>query len=341
MSRLNTINALFRHFDWAQEKMLAAAAGISKEDLNRPFDIGPGTLRKALHHIHDAERVWLERCTHNPAATVSAPDENAPITDIRKHATEVAAKRKSFLESLKEPDADRPITFTRRGETATAILRHIIVQVCNHGMHHRAQAVNMMRALGVKPPLTEYLFMQIESPIDPQPQLSLQMLRDYLKYTDWARDLVFNASASLSDEQLDRHFETGMGSVRKTLVHLDDTDRWWFSNWTSDNASVFPVADPSVSLADLRKRFEQTTQQRGRFLASLSEQDLNRPIKAQPEEGKFLTFPLGHTMIEICNHGTHHRSQAINMLRQIGVTVPPNDYFVWIRETQPPASKPG
>jgi len=178
------------------------------------------------------------------------------------------------------------------------------------------------------------LFMQIESPADPQPQLSLSMLRDYLKYTNWARDLVFNASQSLSDEHLDRHFEIGMGSVRKTLVHLDDTDRWWLENWTSGVTAVFPTADASASIDDLRLRYQQTTQQRDQFLASLSDQDLNRPIKAQPEEGRFLTFPLGQTMMEICNHGTHHRSQAINMLRQIGVTVPPNDYIVWKRQQQ-------
>ncbi|HMB96095.1 MAG TPA: DinB family protein, partial [Tepidisphaeraceae bacterium] len=100
MARLNTLNELFRHYDWAQEKMLAASGGISREQLNQPFEIGMGTLRLTLQHIHASERAWLERCAGNAAANLPPPDENATITSIRQAAGETAAKRKKFLSSL-------------------------------------------------------------------------------------------------------------------------------------------------------------------------------------------------------------------------------------------------
>src|SRR6202012_893952 len=104
-------------------------------------------------------------------AAPPSPDESATITSIRQFAGEIAAKRKKFLATLAEADMDRSIKVTRNNETWTLRLADVLLHVCNHGMHHRAQATTMQRALGLKPPLTEYIFMQVESPLDPQPQL--------------------------------------------------------------------------------------------------------------------------------------------------------------------------
>jgi uncharacterized damage-inducible protein DinB len=46
-------------------------------------------------------------------------------------------------------------------------------------------------------------------------------------------------------------------------------------------------------------------------------------------KGKQGTFKLGHMLIHVCNHGTHHRAQAINMLRHVGVSPPEMD-FLWM-----------
>ena len=98
----------------------------------------------------------------------------------------------------------------------------------------------MQKQLGLKPPLTEYIFLQIESPIDPPPQLSAQILRDYVAYNDWANDRILTVSAGLSDEQLDRDFDFGMGSIRKTLAHLNSVNDWWMENWTTNSMKQFP-----------------------------------------------------------------------------------------------------
>jgi uncharacterized damage-inducible protein DinB len=334
MSRLNTFIELFRHFDWAEEKMLAASDGLTREQLNQPFEIGMGTLRLTLQHIHDAERTWIERCTGNPTSTLPPKDENATIVSIRKFAGETAAKRKQFLQSLNEADIDRPITFTRQGQQITLNLDDIFLQVCNHAMHHRAQAVNMQKQLGLKPPLTEYIFMQVESPSDPQPQLSAEILHKYISYSDWARDRVLDLAAGLSDDKLNQEFNFGMGTICKTLAHLNEVDRWWMENWTSDSSKPFPPSSTCVKLEDLKRTNQKNSEDRNIFIASLSDADLNRIVKAEPEQGRTLNFPLGQTMIEVCNHATHHRSHAINMLRRVGVKVPLTDYAVMKREAK-------
>jgi uncharacterized damage-inducible protein DinB len=326
MSQTDTIAELFRHYDWAEEKMLAATDGLSREQVDQPFDIGTGTLRKTFQHIHDSERVWIDRCTTNSSAAPEAPDPNQRIADIRRHAGEIAARRKALLNSLDDESINRTVNYISRGKPMSMRLADILLQICNHGMHHRAQAVNIFKWLGQSPPVTQYLLMQIESPGDPPPKLSLATLRDYISYTDWARDRVFGEASKLSDQQLDRPFDIGMGSIRKTLVHLNDADRWWLENWAGGGAGVFLQASLVISMHELKRMFDETSSQREQVLSLLTDDALTRPVSIQPESQRTTTFPLGHTIIEVCNHATHHRAHAMNMLRQVGITMEPIDY---------------
>jgi uncharacterized damage-inducible protein DinB len=45
-----------------------------------------------------------------------------------------------------------------------------------------------------------------------------------------------------------------------------------------------------------------------------------------------MVFRIGESMIQLGVHGTHHRAQAVNMLRRLGVTTGPTDLVVFLRE---------
>ncbi|MFQ5490784.1 MAG: DinB family protein [Phycisphaerae bacterium] len=47
-----------------------------------------------------------------------------------------------------------------------------------------------------------------------------------------------------------------------------------------------------------------------------------------------MTFALGDTVMFVPGHGTHHRAQGVNMLRQLGARTPKLDYVQWLRESQ-------
>src|SRR5690349_4289841 len=104
-----------------------------------------------------------------------------------------------------------------RGGQYTSPLFDILLHVANHGTHHRAQALNMLRHLDVKAPRIDYIFRAFESPDRPTPELSRDAVKHYFRCTDWARNLALDACKDLSDEQLDRPFDMGIGSIRATL----------------------------------------------------------------------------------------------------------------------------
>ena len=64
----------------------------------------------------------------------------------------------------------------------------------------------------------------------------------------------------------------------------------------------------------------------------MSDDGLQREVKAQPRPDYFASFPIGQTMLQLCNHGTHHRAQALNMLRHLGAPAMRMDYLVMMKE---------
>jgi uncharacterized damage-inducible protein DinB len=153
-----TLRLLFEHNDFASEALLAAAGPLSDAQLDRPFEIGPGSLRATLYHLFVAEWLWLRRWHGvSPKRAEEAgvfPTVGALADAWRAHA----ADRSNWLASVSDADLTRDLTYTNlRGDTYTSALGHQMIHVATHGVHHRAQAANMLRHLGVEPPSLDFI----------------------------------------------------------------------------------------------------------------------------------------------------------------------------------------
>jgi uncharacterized damage-inducible protein DinB len=328
----NTIRELFSHNSWGNEKLFDVAVLLSDEQLDRRFDIGPGTLRETMRHIYGAERVWYERVGGPGRETLPHSRDLSDVEDIHAWACRLSAARTAWIDSLADGALDGPIAYVGSdGQRHTARLGDILLHVCNHGVHHRAQVLNMLRRLGVPLPKygADYIFMYVEDQNRPPPALEVSAVRRYGAYGDWAFDGVLDAAVGLADEQLDQAFEIGLGTLHKTLVHIHDAERWWLRNWQSGPGETFPALDESMSLSELRELFGQTAKRRDAFIVATTDVGLRRPVAALARQGDIWRFPLGVTMLQLCCHGTHHRAQAINMLRHLGVMPPELDLIGW------------
>jgi len=331
MARIDTIRECFDYCDWAHERLLAISADLGPQQLNQPFEMGPGSLHATLAHIYGAERTWLERWHARP----SAFPRSSALETLAALATAFSAMsdaRRNELSTATDGDLNATITYTTtQGRTHTNRLRDILLHVCNHAAHHRAQATNMLRRLGAPYEWIDYLAMKMKHAGDPR--VDLETLRDFFRYTDWANDRVLTAAAALSDEQLDRPFDMGLGTLRKTLLHIRDAECWWYGNWTNGPDRPFPKLEAQTRVAAIRESFHQAAEQRNAYIA-LGHADMARPVSAQPRPDRVLTFKLGETLLQLCHHSTHHRAQAANMLRHVGATPPELDYVHMLREGQ-------
>lgn len=321
-----TLREFFYYNSWAHEKVLASAGPLTDAQLDRKFEMGLGSIRATLFHLWGAERVWLDRWIDPSRAKFPQPEPTISIRELGDRLRGTAAERAAFLA---DTDINRRITYTNmKGEVSSFVVRDLLLHVCIHATHHRAQIINMLRHVGAElpKPAIDYIFMRIEKP-DPTVQFDLSTLREFFRFSDWARARVHTAAAKLSDAQLDQSFEMGVGTLRKTLSHIRDAEQWWLDNWTQGPGRLFPAADENSSVSKLGDQFDETAAKRNDYISKLTDADLHRIVKGTPRPNVVREFPVGVTLLQLCNHSTHHRAQALNMIRRLGGQPPASDYL--------------
>ncbi len=152
MDPLKTYNYLTlarrRIFDWTRP--------LSSDRYTRDFPIGRGTLARTLTHILISERYYVERMQ---GADVPPYDQwpiqeekPPPFAALEAAWTEQTARTMAALTAVRDWNADIEYRVTNddgRPEIITASAADIFTQVVLHEVHHRAQAMHMLRQLGI------------------------------------------------------------------------------------------------------------------------------------------------------------------------------------------------
>lgn len=166
MNDLDLLVLLLEYTDWSNDRLLEAASPMTDEQLDRPMEIGPGTLRKVLLHIHNGELVWLRRWQGRGGGEHGEtpwPSESEAVTvpQLRERLGAVRRERAAFVASLREQRADLGRVQRYRdskGSLFQASLRDMLIQGVMHSKHHQAQAVNIVRRLGGAWPELDYMY---------------------------------------------------------------------------------------------------------------------------------------------------------------------------------------
>lgn len=138
---------LFTYNDWANTLLIDALAEMEP----------PGQALERLSHILNAQQVWLARLTAQPRPADLLP--KYPIGELR---TRNAASTEAWLtytsRLLKDKHLEMISYRTGEGVMRESMVIDILAQVINHSTHHRGQIVASIRAAGVTPPTTDFIF---------------------------------------------------------------------------------------------------------------------------------------------------------------------------------------
>lgn len=156
--------------------------------------------------------------------------------------------------------------------------------------------------------------------------------RAYLKYSEWANARLIEAASLLSDDQLDRLFEMGRGTLRLTLMHLWAGEHVWLQRWRGRTETPWPDEDERLTPIQIGDRFGHVYAERAVFLSGLVEGDLLRVITYRDSKGSLFQALLSDMLAQGMVHSIHHRAQASNMVRQAGGEGVDLDYMYWCRK---------
>ncbi|MFO0837002.1 MAG: DinB family protein [Phycisphaerae bacterium] len=146
---IDSLRGFFAYGDAAQTRLHAAAERLSDAQLDQPFEMGEGTLRGTLLHIRFAEQWWLENWTQGPGRPFPELPNETPVAQATELFMQTAKARNAFIAGLADADLKRIVEAHPRPNIVRRFpLGVTMLQICHHGVHHRAQGVNMLRRVG-------------------------------------------------------------------------------------------------------------------------------------------------------------------------------------------------
>ena len=156
-------------------------------------------------------------------------------------------------------------------------------------------------------------------------------IRTLFDYSDRANDQIIEASEALNDDQLDRRFKMGRGTLRKTLKHILAGEHVWLLRWNGQADAPWLDEEVATPVTGIARDLRQTSKERSKFLDTINEGDASPPMSYLDTVSGYFTASLGDMILQGLVHSIHHRAQAVNMLRQLGVEPPEVDYMMSVR----------
>lgn len=147
---------IYDYLTLARRRLLDWVRPLSAEQYGRQFPIGLGSLARTLTHIETSEWYYVQRMRGRPIP----PDDQWPIQEqspppfaaLEAAWAEQAQRTRASLAAVSDWDAEIVYEVTTdegRLDIVTASPTDIFTQLAFHEVHHRAQAMNMLRHLGV------------------------------------------------------------------------------------------------------------------------------------------------------------------------------------------------
>jgi uncharacterized damage-inducible protein DinB len=166
--------------------------------------------------------------------------------------------------------------------------------------------------------------------------------RKLFAYNRWANDRVLEQAMALPVENYTAKvaglsFET----LHATLTHVFVADAVWLGRWKArpltgdlaDARRMDRVVETEVpTLRILLERWRAMESDRQEYLASLSDEDVRRPIAYQSQNGTTYLHPLGEQMAHVINHGTQFRAEAAVALTAFGSSPGDMDLIAYLRQ---------
>lgn len=154
---VDMVRELFLHMEWADATVWRAALTLN----GSPID---PELRRLLLHVYSVQRAFLHVWTSQPV-TFSEEDEFTTLGLLHARVQPYYGEARAFLESRDAGHFAQPVVMpwiveyeTQTGrQFAKPSLGETAFQVTSHSTYHRGQVNTRLRALGVEPPLVDFI----------------------------------------------------------------------------------------------------------------------------------------------------------------------------------------
>ena len=159
-------------------------------------------------------------------------------------------------------------------------------------------------------------------------RMKIAELRAQFEYNRWAQERTLDAASLLGSSK----YSQGSPSLCSVLQSLLAEEVVWLSRWEGHSLAEFPDYTECADVTGLMVRWKSFWNRQMRFVESLSEDELGRPISIRMDNGLETDQSLGETMTHVLNQATSLRGEAAILIGQLGGQRPAADYFSYCLE---------
>lgn len=142
---------LYAYNQWANERILAAAATLSPRQLSAPRDFGWQSLFGALVHILDAEYYWRVFLAESRETDWIEADDFDGLPALRERWDKEHRALASYIAALSDEAISSPFAYEVEGKSGQRPLWHFLQHVLNHSAQHRSECAAILTGFGASP----------------------------------------------------------------------------------------------------------------------------------------------------------------------------------------------
>ena len=146
------ILTLYKYNQWANGKILSAAANVTTEQFVADAAFPHGGLRSTLVHTLFAQWIWHNRWEGNSPLFRLKPEEFPSFESLRERWMAEEESLMAFVDTLTDEKLNTVIPYKNtKGIPFKQVLWKMMAHVVNHGTQHRAEAAAMLTEYGCSP----------------------------------------------------------------------------------------------------------------------------------------------------------------------------------------------
>ena len=153
-----------------------------------------------------------------------------------------------------------------------------------------------------------------------------------LDYSRWANQKLSETAALVSAEQFKAPMPATSGSLRGIMVHILVAHRVWLSRCRDRRMpNPLPAQAEFPDYASVHQSLRAEESAWHTYLTGLPEAGVQCSISYQISRGELFSNPVWQIVAHLVNHTTQHRSEAAEVLTQMGCSPGDLDLIWYLR----------
>lgn len=159
-----------------------------------------------------------------------------------------------------------------------------------------------------------------------------EILSQLSAYSVWANQLLLDVISKQPEEKQKQEVPSSFKSLYTTLLHIYDAESIWWQRMKLQERITIPSESFRGDVRELGNSLLNQNRQWKEWIANANEHQFDHVFQYQNLKREQFKQPVFQMLLHVFNHGTYHRGQLVNILRQLGVEkIPRTDFIDWSR----------